>query len=1411
MVITSLCILVCSLSLFAAQPALSDATIIRIAVQPHSGGNKDINSGLLFDGDTTTGYSWRFYPPALFLIDLGAEKTFSGVSLYALGGANPYRLPFYKVFAGVKEDKLYKIAENHDRDNLPIFSGRSVTYKLTSEFSGIKARYLMFDIRPLSFSHSITEIELIECDEAAVSRDFQGEATSSSSSYDEYYEKAFLGDVRPYPTEDYVTPHIKWVKPFAGKRIKTLFIISHPTSRDIIEIAQRAEIDWQMEVAALNYKQVSVPIDPYIIRRLEKALSEEWDLLVMGATRWKELPESMQTGIIEKVKGGMGLLYIQPQFTTDNIESIIEKLSPAPELLAGIPLELIQFLDRPADPYILKGQLGKGRVVVMRYQEQKETDWWALPGDDWWWSGSTMLPPIDPPDHEPNQSGEYIMAAIIRAMFAAAGRDLVVPNLSIIDQYGNSTVQISFDKEIKGKYLIETAVYDASMRLIQNLGRVPLLEGKTSLWLTKDLPYGANTVNCWIRDAQGRIAGWASQVLNVDNTHIESLDVEEKPRKVGEPIQGVLRIKKGEKPVIKCAIQLVDNYGRVASEYISSEKDQKLQHNFSLSTDRVISQGVRVVAKIYARSQHGPVSRRGPFLIDQKEVYVPLLTEPDENEFIITAWGEYPFLILRPYGFHIWKQAENLGLNGSLAHLNYWPRDVKSNNKKQWDVFLKPFVKFNMRPGVIYPAVKYAVHPNKETIKLAEDSFYKTFADELKYTASIVKRWNVIDFLYGDETRYFEDRSPEMLALFREHLKKEYKSLDALNHSWNTGFKTWDEVEPKSYSVAAKKGNIGSFIKFRTFLEDMMLKYYKTGQAAIREIVPGARTGLSGTYEAGELGNDWSKALKYLNYVIYYFDNGAGRLSREALRAFGSPGSKFFMWTGYDFERTNEVYTRYGAWIDLLLGYDGVGIFSTSSFRRPSYQNMGVISHDFSLTRTGRWFKEELDEIKSGIGRLLNTSRSLSSPIGIYYSVESMSGGAVEWMKRSPSGFRGAVSRAVNSAFRLFQDLQYRPFFVDRNQLFSGRTLTDMNVLVLPAQFLLSDEEIASVKKFVRGGGALICMGHPGYMNLRGELRKDYPLEDLLGSKPGQTFWNRPARVTKFTVGDCSSEIIIADAETQLLNRTTIMLKTADGIPLITKSSYGKGAAYFINGFTNEYEGYRPDITGDKDLDPNSFKESNARAFRNLIDTCLTDIGIKPEFTVSSSTYRESPVPYIENLRFSNGEVLFNCFIERFIPHQKWHMTTISRTISESDYRPLDVKLEKKAHVYNVRKKQYLGYTDKITLPVAPCIANVIALSPKKVEEITVSADCNANRDVIIKVDLKGLEGTGFKPVAHVELYDPDDKEVKHYSKNIVLNDKTLSGKLMIKHALNDPKGTWKIKATDVLSGKDVVTSYELK
>src|SRR5512143_3837965 len=47
-------------------------------------------------------------------------------------------------------------------------------------------------------------------------------------------------------TEEYVSPHIPWAKPYAGGKVRALFIVPRYSVREIIELAERMDLDYQV-------------------------------------------------------------------------------------------------------------------------------------------------------------------------------------------------------------------------------------------------------------------------------------------------------------------------------------------------------------------------------------------------------------------------------------------------------------------------------------------------------------------------------------------------------------------------------------------------------------------------------------------------------------------------------------------------------------------------------------------------------------------------------------------------------------------------------------------------------------------------------------------------------------------------------------------------------------------------------------------------------------------------------------------------------------------------------------------------------------------------------------------------------------------------------------------------------------
>jgi hypothetical protein len=72
------------------------------------------------------------------------------------------------------------------------------------------------------------------------------------------------------------------------------------------------------------------------------------------------------------------------------------------------------------------------------------------------------------------------------------------------------------------------------------------------------------------------------------------------------------------------------------------------------------------------------------------------------------------------------------------------------------------------------------------------------------------------------------------------------------------------------------------------------------------------------------------------------------------------------------------------------------------------------------------------------------------------------------------------------------------PFFpIDARQI--GDSLEKSKMLILPDIAVLTDEEIRNIETFVRRGGSLVLSGATGMLDEFGYLRKEFPLDKLLG------------------------------------------------------------------------------------------------------------------------------------------------------------------------------------------------------------------------------------------------------------------------------------------------------------------------
>ena len=154
-------------------------------------------------------------------------------------------------------------------------------------------------------------------------------------------------------TESYVTPHLKWAKPYLGGRARVLILAPRWSMRETVELMQRMDLD--ATVFAVASKDALGTEDGggqgdeiwegfgyhTRVRKLEKLMEEDWDAVVFAGFSLSSLPWRINGRFLDKVcDDGMGLL-VMPEVGSNEIGSILTHHDPAARdrIVKPIPVE----------------------------------------------------------------------------------------------------------------------------------------------------------------------------------------------------------------------------------------------------------------------------------------------------------------------------------------------------------------------------------------------------------------------------------------------------------------------------------------------------------------------------------------------------------------------------------------------------------------------------------------------------------------------------------------------------------------------------------------------------------------------------------------------------------------------------------------------------------------------------------------------------------------------------------------------------------------------------------------------------------------------------------------------------------------------------------------------------------------
>ena len=130
----------------------------------------------------------------------------------------------------------------------------------------------------------------------------------------------------------------------------------------------------------------------------------------------------------------------------------------------------------------------------------------------------------------------------------------------------------------------------------------------------------------------------------------------------------------------------------------------------------------------------------------------------------------------------------------------------------------------------------------------------------------------------------------------------------------------------------------------------------------------------------------------------------------------------------------------------------------------------------------------------------------------------------------------------------------------------------------------------------------------------------------------------------------------------------------------------------------------------------------------------------------------------------------------------------------------ITAKIPVKGHVYDLRAKKYLGYTDTFKLLLSPARGEFFSVMKEKVVKVELQAPAKVARGGVLKFSAKAVTASGKSAgpvVFHWELTSPSGTVSDRAAGNLL---STPDGKveLAFQNAFNDEKGPWQLTVTCV-------------
>ena len=947
-------------------------------------------------------------------------------------------------------------------------------------------------------------------------------------------------------SREVVTPHVKWADPYANGPIRPFIVSGVRDGRVAVELMQRLTLEprvvsidpsfdvnrWWGERYRYDPIMNSEPADYHAVYEvLEEELARpvSYDALVMHSMiGWNDLPQKIKDLVYRRVAGGEGLVLVHPQLGMDETDRSLWDISPIVNVPAtklggrarpiepkeaisgapwrkvadhyvvdGVPFEALpypalrhyryelgpdaQALVTGADgaPVVAVKHHGKGRVVGLGYYNHG------------------LWPVLQARRGELNENfWEYLFSLLMRSLIWAARKEpqvtlrAVAPSAKRFPSeqatVGNVTLHVENSGEEMQASLAVTVRDLHRQTELEITKRARLSTGENTV--TLDLPAvlaasGTHFVDV-IVSAGGAKQDWGTGTYEVARAaKLGKVALDGDAIAPGKTIAGRAKVT-GKPQGLTLVAELWDLAGRLLSRSAVPVR-RAGDVRFRLTCPEALTNIGWVKCRLLDGERFVDEGRASLALTQPRPPWTDYEVQMPWHHRGVYPWSDLIEQQYRTGGItstadpylNFWMTAD---LHGPGFGIGWWERHEYI---KQRELYGKTKDK------------RYLVrHPCFHT-----DAFRKPVCAALRKRLPPMRKYSPRVYYISDEASVtcYGDAfdlcwSEATLVAFRRWLRKECRTLDALNAQWGTRYRSWEKVLPATWEEAQARGNPAPWVDHRVFMNQTFAGAFDYAAGLCRSIDPVGLVTVSGTQSPGSHnGADWWLVDNVIDYLQPYSGGGQDEMHR-------SFNPKLII-TGF------TAYERYGVtleheiWHRFLHGHAGASIFWGYS----------MVDPDLKLNAQGRSMEKAFGELRNeGIYRTVRELKRDNDGVALHYS---MTSGHVWWVQDGKLKYQDLeYAESTSYSFRRFmrnrvrwsqllEDSGYQYDYLAYDLVEQG-ALRKFKALILPGSIALSAQEVTQIKAFVRAGGLVIADVQPGTTDGHGRPRAEGALAGLFAS-----------------------------------------------------------------------------------------------------------------------------------------------------------------------------------------------------------------------------------------------------------------------------------------------------------------------